>query len=705
MPDPLDATRNRRALAAKAAGWRAVTLALLAVGALVYRYLFLYGVSNIWGGDGAIQHFPALYYCRGVLLAALRDPRHTFSMWSFNIGLGADTIGTLSYYLGDPFALASLAFPVRSLEHVYEAMFFARLLVAGLGAYAYLRAMRAKRLGAIAGSLIYVFSAYTMFSALRHPYFANPLVWFPLILLGIEHALHRKRPYLLVLAVLLAGVSSYYFLYQMTLVVVVYAVCRYFELAPKGRRLIGLVPSAMWVGALYGLGTACAAFLLWPALDAFFTSSRVGATAPMTLFYDVDAYRSYVAAFTSAETGTNSAFLGFSILCALVLPVIFMRRRRNTTLKIMLVLFPLTLVFPLIGTAFNGFAFPSYRFLFMWGLFLGAAVAAVLSDDRPLSVGEIVVSLLWQLAYSTAVVIAFGHHGPQVMLPLYVGGFMWLLFVAESIVLRVRKPATVPPAEPVADEVVVAATPVPTRADRRSSMLVRVAILGLVVFNIAVLATFSFDREFSDVLTDYVPPGQTLAAYLQGPGALAGKLPGASTSRTDRQTSAFGSIDQHYTTPGTDLRIDSSNDALVEGYNGISSYYSVMDSGVHAYLTGLDVRTQRDSFEYNGFDDRAALEALNGVRYHLPSADGTQYVPYGFEQRSSLSTQPVYENRNALPVATSTTLLSRPRRMPRSCHWRSSRRFSKAWFSARTLRSTTCRASSPLARSSTYHTR
>jgi uncharacterized membrane protein YfhO len=643
------------------------TVTLLVTGALVYRYLFQYGVTNIWGSDGAVQHFPALYYCRDVLLALLRHPRHGFAMWSPNIGFGADTIGTLSYYLGDPFALVSLALPVRSLEHVYEAMYFVRLLSAGIGAYAYLRAMRAKIIGATAGSIVYVFSTYTMFSALRHPYFANPLVWFPLILLGVEHALRGKRPYLLVVAVLLAGVSSYYFLYQMTLVVVVYAVCRYFELAPKGRRLIGLIPSAVWVGALYALGTACAAFLLWPALDAFFTSSRVGSTMPMRLFYDVDTYRSYVAAFTSSESGTNSAFLGFSAICALVIPVAFMRRHRNTTLKIMLMLFPLTLVFPLIGTAFNGFAFPSYRFLFMWGLFLGAAVAQVLSEERALSAAEIAVSFVWWLAYSAAVVVAFGSQGVKVTWPLWLGALMWLALAVEALGPRRRdavaraprelrdiEAEAAPAAEGTAQGAGIASpraeTDVAPRAARAPSKFLRIAILGLVVVNIAVLGMFAFEHGFSGRLKEYVPAGDTLSAYLNGSGTLVRDLPGASASRVDRQESAFGNFDTQFTIPGSDLKIDSSNDALVDDYHGISSYYSVIDGGVHEYLAGLDVRTQRDSFDYNGVDDRAALEALNGVRYYLPSDTGTQYVPYGFEPYSRLATQSVYVNRNALPL-------------------------------------------------------
>ena len=644
MSQATDESRGTRTLVRKAAGWLAATLTLLVTGVLVYRYLFQYGVTNIWGGDGAVQHFPAFHYCRDVVISALRDPVHAFTMWSPNIGLGADTMGTLSYYLGDPFALVSLAFPARSLEYVYEAMFFVRLLVAGLGAFGYLRAMRAKTIGAIAGSVVYVFTTYTMFSALRHPYFANPLVWFPLILLGVEHALRKKRPYLLVVAVLLAGVSSYYFLYQMTLVVVVYAVCRYFELAPKGRRLIGLVPSAVWVAALYLLGAACAAFLLWPSLDAFFTSSRVGSTMPMKLFYDVDTYRSYVAAFTSSESGTNSAFLGFSALCALVMPIIFMRRRRNTTLKIMLVLLPLTLVSPWIGTAFNGFAFPSYRFLFMWGLFLGAAVADVLSEDRTLSGAETVVSLVWWFVYSAAVVIAFGSHGIKVVLPLGLGALMWFLFAVERFGPRVRKSSDEPTATSATD------LDAPPRTAHAPSTFLRIAILGLVVVNVAVLGVFAFDHGFSDRLNEYVPSGQTLAAYLTGSGTIARDLPGASSSRVDRQESAFGSLDALFTTPGSDLKIDSTNDALVQDYHGISSYYSVIDGGVHAYFNGLDVRTQRDSFEYNGVDDRAALEALNGVRYYVPNEVGARYVPYGFDQRSQPSTQPVYENRNALPI-------------------------------------------------------
>ena len=641
---------TRRALFPRVLGLVAAAVILLIVRTLVFGYLNKYGYSDIWGGDGFTQHFPAYYHCREVLLAMWRDPAHAFTMWSFNIGLGADTIGTLSYYVGDPFALAGLLRPAGSLEYVYQAMFLSRLLAAGLAAYLYFRTMSAKTIGAIAGSLIYVFTTYTMFSALRHPYFANPLVWFPLILLGIELALRGRRPYVLVLAVLCAALSSFYFFYQISIIAIVYAVGRYFEVTPKGRRLRRLVPAAVWLAALYALGTACAAIVLWPALDAFFTSSRAGTAMSLGRFFDIDVYRSFIAGLTSPLLSAKSAFTGYSILGFIVLPALFMRRR-NTTLKLLLLLFPASLVFPVIGAAFNGFAFPSYRFLFMWGLFLGAAVATVLSEDRAVSGLEIRAMLIGLIAYSTAVLIALGVVEIRVLLPLAIGTAMWVVFAIDSRVARLRAlPQSTSggadaesDAEGSADDAEgdpVAAAPAPAPRGK-SSTLLRLVILGLLVYNIAALGLFAFDTRFSDRLADYMPLGKTLTTYREDVGTDLRKLPGASAARIDKQNAALGT---------SDLKMTSSNDALVQGYLGISSYYSVIDAGVHAYLNGLDVRSQRDAFDYNGFDDRAALEALNGVRYYMAGDRGSQYVPYGFTPSSTLNTSTVYENAHPLPL-------------------------------------------------------
>src|SRR5664280_319181 len=137
-----DPERSRRG---RLIGLAACSALLLVCGALVFRYLFQYGVSNIGRIDGSSQNFPAFVYVHDWFTAVLSGHGGDFGMWSWRLGLGSDTLGSLSYYVADPFALIALLFPAHLLEYVYEALLFLRILCAGLAGSLYLRNIRATR--------------------------------------------------------------------------------------------------------------------------------------------------------------------------------------------------------------------------------------------------------------------------------------------------------------------------------------------------------------------------------------------------------------------------------------------------------------------------------------------------------------------------------------------------------------------------------
>ncbi len=604
--------------------WLACGVALLAVGVLVYWYLFYYGVSNVWNGDGLDQTFAALYKYNLIVRAFLANPSSGLSQWSWNLGLGAGTLGTLSYYVADPFALLSLLVPIGRLEYAYEALYFLRLFLAGLAAYAYLRKMKAAEFAAVTGSLMYVFVTFSMYIALHHPYFANPMLYLPLLLLGVEQVLARQRPYLLVFAAFIAAVSSFYFFWQLSIVVVVYSVARYLEITPEGERVRRLARTGLGVAGWYVLGMALAAFVLAPAVVAFLDSSRAGWHQPLPLLHTLAEYRSYLLSLWSARNPSNSAFMGFSILGFLMLPVLFMRRRQHTAIKAMVVLFAVFLTFPFFGSLFNGLAFPSYRFQFMWGLFLAAGAVLVLSERTALSGRELLAVLAGLVLSTVAVWAAAGGPDPANMAPLGVGALMWGCFAAEWGITRRRARAA------------VAEAPGPGPW----SPVARAAVCALVVVGIGLNAAATFDMAFNPVLRDFVPLGQVLQRYRDNPGSIAATLP----------RDGFYRVDKQVTVRGSNLEITSSNDPLVQGYNGLDFYFSMVGRPLFDYLRDLDVRSMRNSFDYEGLDDRAVLDTLAGVRYYLAAADATQYAPYGFTPISSVGTTTVFLNRFALPM-------------------------------------------------------
>ena len=78
----------------------------------------------------------------------------------------------------------------------------------------------------MAGALTYSFCMWGLTNAARHPYFLNPMIYFPLIILGIEKII-KKKPYLFIIMVTISAVSNFYFFYMIVLLTVVYALIRF----------------------------------------------------------------------------------------------------------------------------------------------------------------------------------------------------------------------------------------------------------------------------------------------------------------------------------------------------------------------------------------------------------------------------------------------------------------------------------------------
>ena len=43
------------------------------------------------------------------------------------------------------------------------------------------------------GSMIYVFAGWTIYAAMKHPYFSNPMIYLPFILMGIDKIYKKEK--------------------------------------------------------------------------------------------------------------------------------------------------------------------------------------------------------------------------------------------------------------------------------------------------------------------------------------------------------------------------------------------------------------------------------------------------------------------------------------------------------------------------------
>jgi len=611
---------NRRFTSTWLFDYGLTALVLIAMILVAYRYLWIYGKSNVWQGDGLTQHFPEIFFWNQWVRGFLADPAGGLALWSWNLGLGADIIGTLAFPIaGDPFALISLAFPMTRMEGALLAVYLVRTLGAGLASAAYFRVVGARPLAAAVGAVIYVFTTFLLFISLRHPYFVNAMVFLPLLLIAIERLVQRRGRWMVTIVVCLAAYANFYFFYILTAVSVLYYVARCAELSLQGRSWREIAVTTLQAGVHYLLGVLLAAPLLLPSATAVLQTARAGTRESLGLLYPGWVYEGFIAGLISAVPGPRWTHLGLSVLGVLGAVALFAFKRRGLALKAMIVAIPVLMCLPIAGSALNGFSFPSNRFVFSLALFVGAAAALRLSDRTPFSVREIRMMTV-VLGGFTALVLA-------VVRPLEAWHVIPPLLGLATIIALSGEAAH-------ADDdsgAVIAEGPSWLPEGWRASVP-RWGAIALLVVNVAVNAAVLHSTEYKNVLATFVDRHTVLDGYEENIGMAARELDLEPLFRaTNAQTVAY-------------------NSSMVQGFPGTSFYYSTMSAPLSDFRAELDIRPGWSQFAFDGFDDRIMPSALLGVKYYIAGEEDSWKVPYGFEFVARDDEAFVHRNNNVLPT-------------------------------------------------------
>lgn len=593
---------------------------IVGVMALVFRYLLIYDKSNVWVIDGLAQHFPELYFWNQWVRGILANPTGPVELWSWNLGLGADIIGTLAFpIVGDPFAWITLAFPMARMEAALLALFLIKIVVAGLVAAAYFRVMGARALPAWVGSVVYVFASFLLVLGLRHQYFVLPMIFLPLVLIGVERLLRGRGAWFFTVAVAAAAYANFYFFYMITIIGFVYTLVRVFDFAEKTRRWRSILALMGKVTLHYLLGVLLAAPLLVPAGVAVMQTARSQAEHTMRLLYDPAFYRVFAASFMSAVPGLRSTNLGIVALGVVITAAAFARPSAPRVLRVMPVALFLGLCVPAVGSIMNGMSFPSNRFIFALPLFAGALVALRFSDDEPFSVGEI-GAMATATAVSAAVVLL-------VVRPLSIVHVAPLLVAAATVLLLATEAWRSRHAATSSRDTALG----PRRGDGGGLSWARWAAVALVVVNVGLNATYMYGVDHGDLLDEYVERHEVLDTFEENPGAIVSELGLPEGARA------------------TNGRTVEYNSSMVQGFPGTSFYYSTMSAPVSDYRAEIDLVSGWSQFSFDGVDERAMASSLLGVEYYVTHPDRTHHVPFGFEITRETDDVVVLRNRYALP--------------------------------------------------------
>lgn len=149
--------------------------------------------------------------------------------WNFNTDLGANFIGSYSFYmLGSPFFWLTLPFPNSWVPYLMGPLLILKFVCASFTSFIYLkRYVRNKDL-AILGSILYAFSGFSIYNIFFN-HFHEAIVLFPLLLYACDEFMYKKRRGIFAICVFISCIANYYFFAGQVVFLTIYWLVRFFS--------------------------------------------------------------------------------------------------------------------------------------------------------------------------------------------------------------------------------------------------------------------------------------------------------------------------------------------------------------------------------------------------------------------------------------------------------------------------------------------
>ena len=666
----------------------------VSAGAMLW-YFSAAGKQMVWKGDGLSQHYLALcYYARWgkAVLGSLLSGRPAFPTFNMHMGFGSDLFTTLQYYvIGDPFSLPAVFVPQRYMLEFHDAMIVLRMYLAGLSFDGYCRTMGRRDLtGNLCGALVYVFSTFALFG-MRHPYFLNAMIWFPLLLTGAERILRGSKGRLFTIAVFLSCISNFYFFYMLVLMTVVYVVwraCRIFLQYTKGVKVLLLLAGKFLARGV--LGSAMGACFLLPILIRFVGDPRAAGETVYGKLYSLSYYTKLPEAFVAFGTDatleywTCLGFGGIGLVCVLLLILDTDREKKLLDLRLAFAGMLLLTVLPSAGAALNGFSYPSNRWTWAFALLAGYITAVMVPSLARISWKKAVLLLVCINLYAVVCYLAHAHRSTYPEMALAAVAVLASVFLRATIrgngneaVRTAAKPEASPAAEgspitscPAAGCPSAASCPFAERTGQESPAQVCSAQGSAAQGNAEDgrlsdrLSGRLSDRSADSYRDPYRNPyrmtsvspalSAVLLAAVIGTTALhtyVDFIPGRMNSSLEEyhsrqyieamQASDAAGMktlignDRFYRYSGRNL---ANNFSLLHDVSNTQYYWSLSDGAIEQFFTETG-QSNGMVHLYDNLDNRTMTDEIAGVRYQIRS-DGS-LLPFGYEKMEGLH----YDNR------------------------------------------------------------
>lgn len=587
------------------------TLIFFAFSLVVFSPFILDDISLIRRGDTFCQHYKALLYYSDWLQQIAKNLINNHSLiipqFDFSVGLGSDSITTFTYYaIGDPFNFLSILCPDAYIDEYFNFAVILRFYFIGIAFSLLCIEFRQRNpIANLIGSFMYCFSSYALYAGVKHPFFLNPIIFLPCIIIGVERIIKGKSPLVLSLAVMLSVLNNFYFFYLLVLLTVIYVavrlICLYMKQIKKAFEPFIKIAFGSALGVMMG------AVLFLPTVLAFFADDRSATENAINLFYPALYYKNIPSALVSADYVDHWFVPGIAFLGIAAASVFFTQKKTDKVfLKWLLGFFAVFSVSPVFGTVFNGFSYSTNRWCFAISFVL--SLMLVFSFNKIINPGKKELTALTGVFILLCVlnIITGKITGIRIItsLSLYLI-LLAVLWARYSGVKRIKslRPVTV--------------------------QLMCLVLVALSVFSNAIWLYGDFgDNYISEFYTNNEVDEHTSYASING---------------MKQQLDADGIKEEFCRFTGSGLDINAS---AVNGVNTTQFYWSLSNGNISRFRREMNLR-ENYTYCYEGFDDSTVLNGLSSVRYYYLKQGNKVFLPYGY---TGTNAEGMYKTENYLPL-------------------------------------------------------
>ena len=566
------------------------------------------GKSLVWSHDGIPQHLNSLAYygryLRNVLHTIFVEHKLSLPMWDMNIGYGSDILTTLHYYvIGDPLTLLSVFVPADKTETLYEVLIFLRIYLAGISFSIFCFYHKNPKQATFMGTLIYIFAGWTIYAAMKHPYFSNPMSYLPLVLMGIDKIYKKEKPWLFIWTTVISAMSNFYFFYMICIFMFIYAAFRYFGIFSK-RSVKDVFDWLVKFIGYYAVALMIAAVIFLPVIMTLFGTDRFQAENYVPLLYDKIYYEKYLGNLIG-ENMIQWGVAGYSAVAMAGVFVLFSKKKKYLDLKWGFVLLNLFLLVPFAGHVLNGFSYVSNRWIWAYGMMIAYIFVKAYPELFTLTVKEKKKIFIMVVVYCVLALFAKAARTQRNM-----AGVLILVLAVFTVTSFGN---------------------IFLQGKYMCGML-----SGLLVASILLNVSYQYSYE-KDYLSEFATAEEAVDRL---------------ESNTDKAVLATGDESVYRYDQYGALPYD--NTSMYMGTNSTAYYFSLANSSISDFFSEMYLNTPWEQ-HYENLDGRTILDRLASVKYFVINGDNFRYLSYGYNKEkgsagSGSSESRAYENENALPL-------------------------------------------------------